>query len=140
MSYGAITVTVNVAANATSPQVNTATVSGGGASSATANDSTTIVSQVPVPNVVGDTQAAATTAITGAGLVVGTVTTALSTTVPAGDVISEFDGKTIPDGKALTNLVAQYSPGQRVQFRVWHNGQPEYLMARMGELQTVASR
>ena len=60
--------------------------------------------------------------------------------IKAGDVISEFDGKTIPDGKALTNLVAQYSPGQRVQFRVWHNGQPEYLMARMGELQTVASR
>lgn len=43
MSYGAITVTVDVAADATSPQVNTATVSGGGASSATATDSTTIV-------------------------------------------------------------------------------------------------
>ena len=92
MSYGAITVTVNVAANATSPQVNTASVftaTGGGAASATATDSTTISSQVSVPNVVGDTQAAATTAITGAGLVVGTVTTASSTTVPPGDVISE---------------------------------------------------
>ncbi len=79
MSYGAITVTVNVAANATSPQVNTASVftaTGGGAASATASDSTIISSQVSVPNVVGDTQAAATTAITGAGLVVGTVTTA----------------------------------------------------------------
>jgi hypothetical protein len=60
--------------------------------------------------------------------------------IKPGDVISEFDGKTIPDGKALTNLVAQYSPGQRVQFRVWHDGQPEYLVARMGELTTVASR
>jgi len=45
--------------------------------------------QVSVPNVVGQTQAAATTAITNAGLVVGTVTMAASNTVPAGNVISE---------------------------------------------------
>ena len=45
--------------------------------------------QVSVPNVVGDTQAAATSAITGVGLVVGTVTTASSSTVASGDVISE---------------------------------------------------
>ena len=44
--------------------------------------------QVAVPNVVGQTQDAATTAITGAGLVVGTVTTASSSTVTAGNVIS----------------------------------------------------
>ena len=44
--------------------------------------------QVAVPNVVGQTQAVATTAITGAGLVVGTVTTASSSTVTAGSVIS----------------------------------------------------
>ena len=37
----------------------------------------------------GLTQAAATTAITGAGLVVGTVTTPASGTVAAGNVISE---------------------------------------------------
>src|SRR5207249_3265045 len=41
-----------------------------------------------VPNVVGMTQAAATTAITGAGLTVGAVTTAFSDTMPAGRVIS----------------------------------------------------
>ncbi len=57
-----------------------------------------------------------------------------------GDVISEFDGKTIPDARALNTTVMQYSPGQRVQFRVWHDGQPEYLMARLGEATTVASR
>jgi hypothetical protein len=57
-----------------------------------------------------------------------------------GDVISEFDGNTIPDAKAFDDLLAQYSPGQRVQFRVWHDGQPEYLVARMGEATTVASR
>ena len=44
---------------------------------------------VSVPNVVGDTQAAATTAITGAGLTVGTVTTQSSVTVASGKVISE---------------------------------------------------
>ena len=60
--------------------------------------------------------------------------------IKLGDVISEFDGKTVPDGKALDDLLAQYTPGQRVQFRVWHDGQPEYLVARLGEVTTVASR
>jgi hypothetical protein len=45
--------------------------------------------QISVPNVVGDTQAAATTAITGAGLTVGTVTQASSATVASGSVISQ---------------------------------------------------
>ena len=44
---------------------------------------------VTVPNVVGATQAAAEAAITGAGLIVGTVTTATSGSVPAGSVISQ---------------------------------------------------
>ena len=44
---------------------------------------------VTVPNVVGDTLAAATTAITTAGLTVGTVTYQSSSTVPAGKVISQ---------------------------------------------------
>jgi hypothetical protein len=42
-----------------------------------------------VPNVVGLTQAAATSAIAGAGLKLGTVTTTTSSTVPAGSVISQ---------------------------------------------------
>jgi len=45
--------------------------------------------QVAVPDVVGQTQAAASTAITGAGLAVGTVTMTTSTSVPSGNVISE---------------------------------------------------
>jgi hypothetical protein len=111
LSYGAITVTVDVAANATSPQVNSVTVSGGGAGSATATDSTTIISMVPVPNVVGDTQAAASTAITGAGLVVGSVTTASSSTVASGDVISESPaaGTSVVTGSAV-NLVVSVGP------------------------------
>jgi hypothetical protein len=60
--------------------------------------------------------------------------------IQPGDVISEFDGKTVPDAKVLDELVEQYTPGQRVQFRVWHNGQPVYLVARLGEMTTVASR
>jgi uncharacterized repeat protein (TIGR01451 family) len=46
-SYPPITVTVNVAANASSPQVNMAGVSGGGSAVASASDSTIIV--VPAP-------------------------------------------------------------------------------------------
>ncbi len=42
-SYPAITVTVNVQAGATSPQVNNVAVSGGGSSAASASDSTTIL-------------------------------------------------------------------------------------------------
>ena len=47
------------------------------------------VSQVAVPAVVGLTQAAAESAITGATLTVGAVTTDYSPTVPSGDVISQ---------------------------------------------------
>ena len=67
--------------------------------------------QVAVPNVVGLTQAAATTAITGAGLVLGTVTTAASSTVAAGNVISESPvaGTQVSVGSAV-NLVVSTGP------------------------------
>jgi hypothetical protein len=42
-AYPAITVTVNVAANATSPQVNQVSVSGGGSAGSSASDVTSIV-------------------------------------------------------------------------------------------------
>src|SRR5205807_5530243 len=45
--------------------------------------------QVTVPNVVGQSQAAATSAITAAGLTMGAVTQQSSSTVAAGSVISE---------------------------------------------------
>jgi membrane-associated protease RseP (regulator of RpoE activity) len=60
--------------------------------------------------------------------------------IQPGDIISEFDGKTVPDAKSLDDLIEQYSPGQRVEFRVWHDGQPVYLVARLGEMTTMASR
>jgi M6 family metalloprotease-like protein len=64
---------------------------------------TAIPSTTTVPNVVGQTQAAAATAITGAGLVVGTVTQTYSDIVAAGLVISqEPAGETIvPIGSAV---------------------------------------
>jgi uncharacterized repeat protein (TIGR01451 family) len=52
-SYPAITVTVNVASNATSPQVNAVAVSGGGSPPANANDSTTILPLPSTPSVSG---------------------------------------------------------------------------------------
>ena len=64
--------------------------------------------QVAVPNVVGQTQAAATTAITGAGLVLGTVTQQSSTTVTSGDVISESPaaGTNVASGSAVNLVVS----------------------------------
>src|SRR5260370_12540933 len=50
-SYPPITVTVNVAGNTTSPQVNRVDVTGGGSAATSANDSTTIISGTPVLNI-----------------------------------------------------------------------------------------
>ncbi len=71
--------------------------------------------QVSVPNVVGDTQAAATTAITGAGLVAGTVTKQSSSTVASGSVISESPvaGTSVSAGSAV-NLVVSSGPASIV--------------------------
>ena len=53
-SYPPITVTVEVAANATSPQLNVVTVNGGGSLPATATDSTIITGGTPSPVIVAD--------------------------------------------------------------------------------------
>jgi hypothetical protein len=68
--------------------------------------------QTAVPNVVGLSQAAATTAITSAGLVVGTVSTAASGTVPSGEVISESPvAGTVVSLATAVNLVVSTGPG-----------------------------
>lgn len=66
-----------------------------------------------VPNVVGATQSAASSAITGAGLIVGTVTQQSSSTVPAGSVISEnpASGSYVRPGFAVNLVVSSGSPG-----------------------------
>ena len=66
---------------------------------------------VTVPNVVGMSQSAAKSAITGAGLTVGTVTEAASQTVPAGAVLSQNPaaGASVTRGSAV-NLVVSSGP------------------------------
>jgi beta-lactam-binding protein with PASTA domain len=64
-----------------------------------------------VPNVVGQIQGAATSAITGAGLTVGTITTMASATVPAGSVISQdpMAGTSVPAGSSVSLVVSSGS-------------------------------
>ena len=66
---------------------------------------------VIVPNVVGQTQTAAMSAITAAGLVVGTISTQSSGTVPAGVVILQNPtaGSSVAAGSAV-NLVVSSGP------------------------------
>jgi len=63
---------------------------------------------VLVPDVVGATQAAATTAITSAGLVVGTVTQQASSTIARGSVISQDPGAgaQVVSGSAVSVIVS----------------------------------
>ena len=67
---------------------------------------------VAVPNVVNLTQAAATTALGNAGLTLGTVSTASSTTVPAGSVISQTPaaGTLVAPGSAVALVVSSGPP------------------------------
>jgi hypothetical protein len=64
-----------------------------------------------VPNVVGDTQSAATSAITSAGLTLGSVSQQSSPTVPSGDVISQSPtaGTSVNSGSAV-NIVVSTGP------------------------------
>ena len=63
-SYPPITVTVNVAGNATSPQVNSVAVSGGGSLDANASDSTTILCLPGVPNLTSPANVAVDVSLT----------------------------------------------------------------------------
>ncbi len=56
------------------------------------------LAQATVPNVVGSTQADATTALTAAGLTVGTVTQTSSETIPVGSVVSQ----SVPAGSSVS--------------------------------------
>jgi hypothetical protein len=74
----------------------------------TAIFNSTGLAQVAVPNVVDQTQAVATTALTAAGLSVGTVTQQSSSTVASGYVISESPaaGTNIASGSAVNLVVS----------------------------------
>ncbi|MHC5100820.1 MAG: glycoside hydrolase family 3 N-terminal domain-containing protein [Planctomycetota bacterium] len=64
---------------------------------------------VTVPNVIGMTQAAAESAITGVGLVMGTVSQAYSETVPLGDTISQnpIGGASVSSGSSVDIVISQ---------------------------------
>jgi beta-lactam-binding protein with PASTA domain len=74
--------------------------------------STGSAAAVTVPGVIGLPQAAATTAISGAGLTVDTVTQLQSATIPLGSVISELPvgGASVPPRSAVSLLVSQGPP------------------------------
>jgi beta-lactam-binding protein with PASTA domain len=75
---------------------------------------------VVVPNVVGVTQSTATSLLTSAGLIVGTVTSTPSTTVPAGTVVSQtpIAGTTLSSGKAVDLVVSAGEPSGTPQVDV----------------------
>ena len=71
------------------------------------------VPKVSVPNVVGMTQTAATSSVTSAGLAVGTVTTANSSTVTSGNVISQSPtAATMVSSGSAVNLKVSSGPAQ----------------------------
>jgi YVTN family beta-propeller protein len=72
-----------------------------------------VSSGITVPNVVGQAQAAATTAITGAGLTVGTVTQQSSNSVASGSVISENPaaGTNVAGGSQVSLVVSSGTGG-----------------------------
>src|ERR1700688_254313 len=71
-----------------------------------------LASQVTVPSVVNMTQANATVTLTSAGLAVGTVTNASSTTVAAGSVISQHPvaGTNVLGGSSVNFVVSSGPP------------------------------
>jgi hypothetical protein len=116
LTNGSVPINIPAGSLATGLDTLTANYTPDSASSSTYNSasgtaSVTVTALASVPNVVGLTQAAASSAITGAGLTVGTVTTASSSTVPSGSVISQspIAGSSVAAGSAV-NLVVSTGP------------------------------
>ncbi len=105
LAAGSVSINFKAVTGWTTPADQSATITAGGTATATG----TYVQLALVPNVVGQTQAAASTAITGAGLTVGTITQAFSATVPSGTVISQSltAGSYVAPGTALALTVSK---------------------------------
>jgi hypothetical protein len=91
-------------------------VTGGGHSPNYSNNfvmTPAVATTITVPPVVGDTQTAATTSLTSAGLKLGTVTTASSSTVAAGLVISQTpaSGTQVASGSAVNLVISSGASG-----------------------------
>lgn len=52
--------------------------------------------------------------------------------VRPGDIIREFDYKTVTTAAELRAAVAAHQPGERVEIRVWRDGGNQFLTARLG--------
>jgi len=98
-SYPPITVTVNVTANATTPQVNHVGVSGGGSASANGTDSTVIIS--PVLSITkthvgsftqGEQNATYTVTVSNIGTASTSGTVTVTETVPSGETLVSMAG------------------------------------------------
>ncbi|MFQ5769128.1 MAG: Do family serine endopeptidase [bacterium] len=50
-----------------------------------------------------------------------------------GDVIVEVDGKKIEDSQMLTNLIASYNPGEKVDLKIVREGQIKHLTVKLDE-------
>jgi uncharacterized repeat protein (TIGR01451 family) len=96
-SYPAITVTVNVASNASTPQVNAASVSGGGSANANTTDSTIIIQ--PVLSITKTHSGNFTQGQTGA-----TYTVTVSNTGTASTTGKVTVTETVPSGLTLTGM------------------------------------
>jgi uncharacterized repeat protein (TIGR01451 family) len=99
-SYAAITVTVNVLAAATSPQVNNASVSGGGSASANAPPDSTIITAAPVLSISKTHSGNFTQGQNGATY---TVTVSNTGTLPTSGKVTVTD--TVPTGLTLVSMV-----------------------------------
>ncbi len=85
LAAGSVNVNFKTVAGWTTPAEQSVTITAGG----TATASGTYAQLALVPDVVGQPQAAASTLIGGAGLLVGTITEEYSNTVPSGTVIAQ---------------------------------------------------
>ncbi len=55
--------------------------------------------------------------------------------IEAGDVITSFDGKDIPEMRALPRIVAETEVGKEVDVKVWRKGETKTLKVTLGELE-----
>jgi serine protease Do len=51
-----------------------------------------------------------------------------------GDVVTEFDGKSVTDSRHLQLMVAEKPPGSRVSMKIVREGKEQTLTAQLGEL------
>ncbi len=105
LAVGSVTVQFSTVTGWTTPADQSVSITAGGTTPAGG----TYVQLASVPNVVGQMQAAASTLILGAGLVVGTIAQEYSQTVPEGTVINQTPsaGEFVAPGSAVLLTVSK---------------------------------